>query len=81
MTWNIVAAGRREDVKAHIRTLPRVPECIRGVLFAAMDKVPGAEVCLIVESAGHLDDSGGNVKFSVRVKQVFAGVRAGEVVG
>lgn len=81
MTWNFLAVGRREDIKKHIVSLPRVPACVRELVFAGMDKVPPKVEVFAVESSGHLDESGGSLKLTIRVKQVFSAIEGGRVVG
>lgn len=71
MTWNFIVGGTRERVKARVQMLERVPEPLRSAMCAAIDALHPSNLAITVESAGHLDGTGGSVKFNVRTQRVF----------
>lgn len=72
MTWNVCIAGRDKDkVKARVRKLDRVPDFVQDAICAAIDQTKTEGMPFVVDTAGHLDSAGGNVKFNVRTHQTI----------
>jgi hypothetical protein len=66
MSWNIAVASQdKAKAKSCVQGKSRVPKFVRDAICAAIDQLPD-DTPFIVDSAGHIDNNGGNAKFNVR---------------
>jgi len=71
MSWNLaVASANKVKAKAAVQANCRVPQFVRDAICATIDQLEVGKP-FVIDSAGHLDATGGNAKFNVRTQETL----------